>query len=124
MNNTLEKFQETKNNGIPLFSEDNVTTKAKNELDLITRKVLSDRHVTLEQFNDMFRDSVKELKDMDKSMISNQKTNLLTAVRNGRISFGKLKECLCSVLGLKLKDIKFTFEDTNGEPYYVRLRND
>ena len=82
-----------------------------------------DMGITKDGFNRMFMEWGNDISGISPRVKSNKKGNLLSKILSGGITFGRLKECLCDILKLKIVNIKLVLEDEAGNESEVEIHN-
>ena len=105
--------------GTLLFTKESVE-RGINQLDKILRLLLWRNKITLEYFNDKFKEYALNVEGIHPTRLRSKKGNLLKALKNGRITFRTFMETLTGAFGFKLVDVTFKFE-RNGEVQEISL---
>ena len=105
--------------GVPLFTEEDIE-KGVNQLDKILRAILVRNNITLDYFNEKFKEYAINVEGIHPEKLRSKKGNLLKALKNGRITFRTFMETLAGAFGFKLIDMAFEFE-RNGEFQKIKL---
>ncbi len=117
--NGKDEFESLKENGTPLFSPDDPIMASTHPLDKILLKLVKKLNVTEEYFTEKYKDYALRCKGYHIIQTSNNKSNLLKALKSGQITIKRFLE-MSRILGLTPTRYRFEFE-CNGEPVNVEL---
>lgn len=101
--------------GPQVFTQEDVNATSS-KLDRLVRQYFVDNHISEEYFSEKYKlFALKEYGTIDPTKSSNNKSNLMKALKTGHITFRRFLEAVCSVMDNIIKSITIVITDPTGK---------
>lgn len=116
-----DELEQLKLAGTPLFTDEDITETSW-PLDRLIRRLCVENNITEEYFNERYKVfAMKEL-GMHPTQASNNRSNLVKALKAGNITYKRFLEVACMVLGFTIENMVFEFADKEGKVQTLEFR--
>ena len=103
-----DQLEPLKENGTPLLSPEDPIMSSQEPLDITLVEILQSNHITYEYFSEKYNDYALRFKGYHINQTSNNKSNTLKAIKNGKITWKRFSE-MTNILGMRPTKYRFEY---------------
>ena len=105
----VDELEALKEQGDLIFTENDPIWHSTYPLDQVAVKLCQDSRITEPYFQEKYKMYAIKVLGQHPTQASTQRSNMLKMMRRGHITFKRLMEFCCRVLGMPLKSLAFEF---------------
>ena len=118
----VDELEQLKHHGDPLFTELDPVYKSSWLLDRMLVKICSENHITEAYFAEKYKLYALKVLGMHPTQASNNRSNLLKALKAGNITFKRFLEVVCKVLAFNIEQVVFEVVEPSGTKQAFSLK--
>ena len=117
----VDELEQLKRIGPLLFTEAEIYATPW-PLDRLLRKFCVDNSITEAYFAEKYKIFALQELGMHPTQASNNRSNLTKALKAGHITYKRLVEVICNVLGYVIEEMEFKISDKTGESQSINFK--
>lgn len=110
----VDELEQLKHHGDPLFTELDPVFRSSWLLDRMLVKICEENHITEAYFAEKYKLYALKVLGMHPTQASNNRSNLLKALKAGNITFKRFLEVVCKVLAFNIEQVVFEVVEPTG----------
>lgn len=118
----VDELEQLKHHGDPLFTENDDVYKSSWLLDRLLVKICQENHITETYFAEKYKMYGLKILGMHPTQASNNRSNLLKALKAGNITFKRFLEVVCKVLAFNIDQVIFEVIEPTGNKQAFSLK--
>lgn len=111
----VDSLEILKEEGPLIFTENDPIWHSTHPLDRVAVRLCKDSRITELYFQERYKNYAIKVLGQHPQQASTQRSNMLKMMRRGHITFKRLMEFCCRVLGMPLKTLAFEFKQPTNE---------
>lgn len=119
----IDELEQLKLIGKLIFTEEDVNSSPWPP-DRLLRRLFVDNRITDAYFNEKYKLYAYVKLGLPPSKASNNRTNILKALKKGHITYNKLIEVISNILGYEITDMILVFNDPCGRRQKIELKEE
>jgi hypothetical protein len=116
-----DELESLKRVGDLIFTEEDINATSW-PLDRLLRQLFVENNITDAYFDAKYEIYSYVKLGLDKTKASNNRSNILKAIRKGRITYTKFLEVVSSILGYSISNMMYVFDDPVGGTHTIELK--